>query len=162
MARNTTPCKQNRGRKPLLTSMVTTSEVSNDLPTSSHMQSQLIGKTIIVHSACSLQKESNPDAVQVTMMKQIHSRSLERSSNNKNPKRLKGSESSKAPIQLAPDESFKTPMNFTPEVGERLQNEQQDLELNELAALLMPPKIVKPTYEPPTEKYTRRRSTCPF
>mmetsp|Transcript_18094 Transcript_18094/g.26774 ORF Transcript_18094/g.26774 Transcript_18094/m.26774 type:complete len:155 (-) Transcript_18094:24-488(-) len=154
MARNTTPCKQNRGRKPLLTSMVTTSEVSNDLPTSSHMQSQLIGKTIIVHSACSLQKESNPDAVQVTMMKQIHSRSLERSSNNKNPKRLKGSESSKAPIQF--------PMNFTPEVGERLQNEQQDLELNELAALLMPPKIVKPTYEPPTEKYTRRRSTCPF
>mmetsp|Transcript_13392 Transcript_13392/g.19729 ORF Transcript_13392/g.19729 Transcript_13392/m.19729 type:complete len:115 (-) Transcript_13392:4205-4549(-) len=57
--------------------------------------------------------------------------------------------------------------NFVDSKYEQLQQDTTAnfdgiLELNELAASLMPPKIAMPAYEPPHSKYNRRRRSCCF
>mmetsp|Transcript_26108 Transcript_26108/g.39507 ORF Transcript_26108/g.39507 Transcript_26108/m.39507 type:complete len:137 (-) Transcript_26108:227-637(-) len=119
---------------------------------STRIHSNFIGKTKIVQNDGSSVMRLTDDQ-QLTMLKGIHSRCLKRSRCGN----LKLLELEKKDQQ---DNSL-TSTQLTNELEQLCEDEQQIFEIHELAVMLMPPKIANSTYEPSTEKYTRR-CTCPF
>lgn len=120
--------------------------------TSRRIHSNFFGKTNIVQNDGSSELRLTDDK-QVTMLKRIHSRCL-KSSRCGNLRLLKLEKKNK-------QENSITSTQLTNELEQLCEDEQQMFEMPELALMLMPPKIATSTYEPSTEKYTRR-STCPF